>query len=100
MRQALTALAVMLAVALPASADDDDLKDDLAKVQGKWSSVRTEGGMTLRTTKEIKGNKEKITIADEDGAVLYAHENEFKLEKSGRARLFTYFNLRITEGPN
>ena len=48
--------------------------------------------------KIVTENSEVVSYTDEEGKVLRKHKADFKLELSGRVRLFTYFNLRVEEG--
>jgi hypothetical protein len=49
-------------ITLPTFAADTDLKDDLAKLQGKWkATVTTDQGSSVWTL-ELKGNKSTIII--------------------------------------
>jgi hypothetical protein len=71
---------------------------DLANIQGSWELTFESNGKTVRTVKEIKGNKTTLTRYDEKGDVIHAHTSEFKLDVSGRVRIHTFFNLEVTAG--
>ena len=104
-------LAALLAGAdLVAAADkpagDKAVKEDLAKIQGKWKTTREfdptgqgPGGKMHRWTKEIDGNKETITIARKDGEVVAAWTVDIKVSRTGLVRIFTFTNVRVTAGP-
>jgi len=51
-----------------------------------------------RAVKEIKGNKETVTFYGEDNKLLRRHTVDFRLKKNGDIRVFTYFNMEVTEG--
>lgn len=88
---------LILAATLPASADDEDME----RVQGRWQRlVKDSDGKTIRVEKFHKGNTTILTAKDEDGKVVYSHTSEFTLERAGKIRIFTYFNVVIAEGPN
>ena len=54
----------------------------------------------IRLVKEHKGHKTVVTASDDKESVIYSHESEFKVEQSGRVRIFTFSNRVITAGPN
>ncbi|MEK7676492.1 MAG: hypothetical protein AAB676_11740 [Verrucomicrobiota bacterium] len=96
----LAMLALFTWVATPVKAADGDLKDDLAKLQGKWKATVTTDQGTGLWTLEIKGNKTKIVITSKEGETFFKGECEFKLEKAGKFKAFTYFNLEVQSGDN
>ncbi len=112
MSKTLAALLFMIAIgtAFPTNAEPpreskDELSNEttaakeLADVQGKWERVmRTDGGI-YKVVKEHKGNETTVTILDSNGADVVAKKSEFRLEKTGRVRIFTFFNNVITAGP-
>src|SRR5262245_54278897 len=65
---------------------EDSVKDDLAKLRGKWER-KDQDGRTLGT-KEVGDMKETITYFDDRGKVIGAHTVEFKLGRVGNIRLF------------
>lgn len=72
---------------------------ELAKVQGKWvRSVKTANGL-VQIIKEHKGQETTLRFMDSDGKVLASKISEFRLEKTGRVRVFTFFNNVVTSGP-
>jgi hypothetical protein len=98
MRKVLAALVVMLAAAPAAPAADGE---ELSRLQGRWQRRATdERGKALVIVKEIKGTKERLTSFSEDGEVVYAHTVDFRLEKTDKVRVFTYFNCEIVGGPH
>lgn len=93
-------LALVATLTLSTRAADSDLKQDLAKMQGKWKATTTTDQGTGKWTLEIKENKSKILIETESGDVVFKGENEFKLEEFGKFKAYTYFNLKILSGNN
>lgn len=72
---------------------------ELAEVQGKWvRTMRTDSG-TFKVVKEHRGSKTTVTILDWEGNVVTAKKSEFRLEQTGKVRIFTFFNNVITAGP-
>ena len=80
-------------------AHDEALKEELAKLQGKWEMTLKVRGRTVRSVKVIEGNKTVLTRYDENGTLFWAHRSEFKLEITDRVKIFTFFNLEVTAGP-
>lgn len=94
----LTSATLLLVAAAPMPAAESDLKDDLGKIQGKWKgTVGTDDGATLWTL-ETKGNKTTITIRSKGGEDLAKVECEFKLERHGKFKAYTYSNLKYLAG--
>ena len=96
---ALAALAFVLPSITPLSAADLDLKDDLTKLQGKWKATVTTDEGKSNWTLEIKANKTKVLI-ERDGETVFKGESDFKLEKVGQFKAYTYFNLEVQSGSN
>jgi len=94
----LASATLLLAAVAPMPGAEADLKDDLAKIQGKWKgTVGTDDSATLWTL-ETKGNKTTITIRSKAGDDLAKVECEFKLERHGKFKAYTYSNLKILSG--
>jgi hypothetical protein len=74
--------------------------NELALVQGKWYWDQELGGRKLHTEKESIGNRTILKTYDEYGEVVYGHVCEFKVEKQGPVKIFTFWNLVDTDGPN
>ena len=78
----------------------DTAAQELAAVQGKWvRTVETDRGM-FKIVKEHKGNKTTLTIMDSEGQIVEEKNSEFRLETTGKVRVFTFFNNVFTAGPN
>jgi hypothetical protein len=73
-------------------------EQDLRALQGKWEQQASPGQKT-RVVKEVSGNRETLTTYEE-GRVVYAHAVEFRLEREGGVRVFTFFNREVTAGPS
>jgi hypothetical protein len=108
----LTGIGVAVLVTLGArprtSAADDSRQiavregvDDMEKIQGVWErQIRPEEKLPYkRCVKQIAGNREVVTYYGDDGKVQREHIVEFRLEKHGPVKLFTFWNTEITEGP-
>ena len=81
------------------SEDDKALKEDLKKLQGKWEYTFDAGDLKgLRKVKEIKGNTERVSWYTPDGKLFCVNKVEFKLQKQGDDRVFSWFNGTVTEG--
>jgi uncharacterized protein (TIGR03067 family) len=83
---------------LPLLAAEDRLKDDLAKLQGKWTAtVTTEQGSSVWTM-EVKDNKSTIVMTTKTGEEFFKGKCGFKLEQHGSFKAFTYSNLKNLTG--
>jgi uncharacterized protein (TIGR03067 family) len=82
----------------PMAGAESELKDDLAKLQGKWKATVTTDQGSSKWTLEIKGNKSTVQIESSEGDTVFKAENEFKLEKHGKFKAYTYFNVKILSG--
>jgi hypothetical protein len=79
--------------------------DDLRALQGTWERTLVlpeppgqpaPGG---RVVKVVSGNRETVTTYDRAGQQTYGHAVEFRLERQGEVRVFTFFNREVTAGP-
>ena len=103
MRFVLLATAVSLALGwLGATAaaqdkdpDSDPLVQDLKLLQGKWELLHGKDGTdgpTLRSVKEIEGNRETLRRYDvKSGKLIRENTVEFILTRSGDVRVFTFY---------
>jgi hypothetical protein len=71
---------------------------DLALVQGIWTNTYRTGGSTIRAVRRIEGNRETLTRYAGD-RVVSAASVAFRLERRKDVKIFTFFNLEVTEGP-
>ena len=72
---------------------------ELAKVQGKWGRQMKTANGVVQIVKQHMGHKTTVTYLDAKGNVLAEKESEFRLELTGRVRIFTFFNNVVTAGP-
>ena len=82
----------------PVRAADDPLKADHAKLQGKWKSTIAGASGQSFTTLEIKADKSILHITNKDGDTIFKGESDFKLEKAGKFKVYTYSNLKVLAG--
>lgn len=95
---AILLLLVLNFFALPLFGAETDLKDDLAKLQGKWkATVTTEQGTSIWKI-ETKGNKSTLVIESKDGDEIFKAEFDFKLEQHGSFKAYTYSNMKNLTG--
>ena len=113
-RRATVAVGLVLVAAcwtaLPARSQDEasapksrSLEQDLEALQGRWERKLLGEDQSARkgearAVKEIKGNKETVTYYDDAAKAVRATAADFKLEQSGRVRLYTFSNLKVTLG--
>lgn len=71
----------------------------LDEVQGRWTLKQQTRDGVVTIVKEHQGRKTLLTAYDAQENILYAHQSEFRVEKSGKVRVFTSFNRTITAGP-
>lgn len=68
-------------------------------LQGKWvRNIKTENG-TFKAIKEHKGNTTTLKFYDSEGNVVASKKSEFRLEDTGKVKIFTFFNNVMTAGP-
>ena len=96
----LVLLASSLTIAMSVAANGDDPIEPIKAVQGKWVRYQTTANGPVKIVKEHKGQRTIATGYDDKLNVIYSHESEFKIEQSGKVRIFTFFNRTITAGPN
>ena len=83
-----------LAAAQDKAPNDDPLAQDLKLLQGKWELLHGNGGPTLRSVKEIEGNRETLRRYDaKSGKLIREHTVEFVLSRSGDVRVFTFYSV-------
>ena len=98
------AVLVPMALAAAVAASTPDVEDDLKALQGTWERTQVipgqQGPQQGRVVKEVKGNREIVRSYDKDGKESYAHAVEFRLERQGDVRVYTFFNREVIAGPN
>lgn len=90
--------------ALPEAQLDDPqavLDADLEAMQGLWvREYKNPAGALYRVEKLVEGDRDTVTHVDQNGNVIHAHQSDFKLERSGRVRIYTFSNSTAIAGPN
>src|SRR3954463_7752794 len=97
---AILGVAVAVCVAAPAaSPEPPSAEDDLKALQGTWERTQVlpeqpgePGKKVGRVVKVVTGNRETVTTYDAAGNVTYAHAVQFRLEREGKVRVYTFFN--------
>jgi len=76
---------------------------DLSGLQGTWEQRPEEGAAATtpkqRVVKEVSGNTETVTTYSPTGQVLHAQTAKFRLGRSGDVPVYTFYDSRITAGP-
>jgi hypothetical protein len=76
--------------------------EDLKSLQGRWERPMaddvdgTRGAS--RVVKEVRGDHETVTYYDDAGKPVHATTADFKLQRAGRVKLYTFSNLKVTLG--
>jgi len=93
-------LAVIVTTASPLLADDDTAAE-MKRLQGRFERTFTNAaGTVFRTVKEMGDGEETVVTYDDAGNVVESHQSQFKVEKRGPVRVFSFFNALVTAGPN
>jgi YD repeat-containing protein len=75
--------------------------EEYAQVEGTWELVQdTSQAGTLRRVKTHRGGKTTVTAYDAEGDIVGQHSSEYKLKKSGMARIFVFFRIVPATGPS
>lgn len=84
-----------MVIAADESLKDPDLAADLRLLQGQWELFNRgpgEGPPSIRSVKQIEGNRETLRRYDLDtGKLVQEHTMEFRLSKDGDSRVFTFY---------
>lgn len=78
----------------------DEPNAAMKAVQGKWVRYQQTSDGRVTIIKEHKGNTTVLTVYGDAKNVIYSHKSEFKIERSGKIHVLTFFNRKITAGPN
>jgi hypothetical protein len=79
----------------------DDAAAELKKVQGRYEILaKNSAGVQFRMIKDVGEGREVVSTYDDVGNLVEAHSTEFKLEKRGEVRVFSFFNLTVLAGTN
>lgn len=83
------------------AADEQDLKRDLDRLQGKWEYTfkDNQGNVIIRKVGEFKDEMQIVTWYLPSGRVYQVNRVDIKLEKKGKERILTYSNWKYLEGP-
>ena len=77
--------------------DEDVLAQDLKLLQGQWEMLHGNEGRgepTIRSVKEIEGNRETLRRYDaRTGQLTHEHSVEFTLSRSGDVRVCTFYSV-------
>ena len=94
----------LLLISLAAVSAPPTVEEDLKALQGTWERTQVlpgqPGPQEGRVVKEVRGNRETVTTYDREGKLTYGHSVEFRLERQGDVRVFTFFNREVTAGPS
>ncbi len=76
------------------------VSDDMNQIMGVWERQAdpAEKVSYKRSIKDIGNGHETVTYYNADGTVLRQHQVDFKLERYGGAKVYTYRNQRETAG--
>ncbi len=92
--------AFTLASATPLLADDDNATE-MKRLEGCLErSFANAAGTVFRTVKDVGNGQETVVTYDDAGNVVESHQSQFKVEKRGPVRVFSFFNVVVTVGPN
>lgn len=76
--------------------------DDLAGLQGSWEQLPDDAradSAKKRVVKRIANDSETVTSYDQGGGVVNAQTARFQLGRSGDVPTYTFFDRKITTGP-
>jgi hypothetical protein len=78
----------------------DENADEIKRLMGRYErTVTNNAGTQFRVVKEVFEDYDTVTTFDDVGNVVAAHRSEFKVEKRGPVRVFSFFNSVSTAGP-
>ena len=70
--------------------NDQELADDLKKLQGKWTEINS-GDSPLTMTQEFVGQTSTTHFIDKNGKVDHGHSGRLTLSRSGGAKVLTSY---------
>jgi hypothetical protein len=74
---------------------------EYAQVEGTWELAQdTNEARKWRRVKTHHANKTTVTVYDAEGKIASQHNSEFKLKRSGMARVFVYSKVVPAMGPS
>lgn len=74
-------------------------KEDAAALAEAWAHIVKPKDGPVRKVKEHKGHKTTVTIFSENGDIRAAKRSQFRIDRTARVQIFTFFNNVITAGP-
>ena len=75
--------------------------EEYAQVEGTWELAQdTNAAERQLRVKTHQGGKTTVTAYDVDGKIVSQHASEYKLKRSGMARIFVFFNVVPATGPS
>ena len=94
------ALALTSSAVTPFVADDDSAAE-MKRLEGRFERTFTNGaGTVFRVVKDVANGQSNVATYDDAGNVVESHQSQFKVEKRGPVRVFSFFNVVVTAGPN
>jgi len=76
-------------------------EEDYQILEGKWvRNDQDSKGSPLRVEQEISNKISTVSVYDRNGALVHSHQAKFRLQRTSDVSLFTYFDLKVLEGPN
>lgn len=76
-------------------------EEEYAQVEGTWELAQdTDEARKRRRVKTHQAGKTTVTVYDADGNIVGQHNSEYKLKKSGMARIFVFFKIVPATGPS
>ena len=98
MQEACTVVGIWLMLTATGIADDN--ADEMKRLQGHFErTYANAAGTMFRVVKDVTGDQSVVTSYDDVGNAIEAHTSTFKIEKRGPVRVFSFFNLIVTAGP-
>ncbi len=76
-------------------------EEEYAQVEGTWELAQdADEARRRRRVKTHQAGKTTVTVYDADGNIVGQHNSEYKLKKSGMARIFVFFKIVPATGPS
>jgi len=80
---------------------DDDTAAEMKRLEGRFERSFANGaGTVFRVVKDVANGQSNVVTYDDAGNVVESHQSQFKVEKRGPVRVFSFFNVLVTAGPN
>jgi YD repeat-containing protein len=76
-------------------------EEEYAQVEGTWELAQdTDEANQTRRVKTHQDGKTTVTAYDAEGNIVGQHNSQYKLKKSGLARVFVFFKIVPAMGPS